>query len=274
MDELSRVATDLRHAADPVTFACEALRFIPDPWQCRVLRSTTRRGIWNCSRQSGKSVTAAIVALHGAIFRPGSLILLVSPTERQSKELFAKVMDFLKSLEVLPELEEDNKQSLKLANKSRVVSLPGSPTTVRGYSAPGLVVVDEAAFCPDALFSAVTPMLAASKGRLILISTPNGKQGFYHQAWTDEESDWEKVRVPASQCPRIAPEYLQFEKRKMGKYKFSQEYECAFVEMADALFRDADIRGMVDPDVQPLFAAGALANDRKIVPLFKKSAVA
>src|SRR6266849_4183394 len=130
---------DFAPGLDPAVFAEDRLGFRPDPWQSQVLRSPARWILLNCCRQSGKSTTTALVALHTAIYDPG-LILLVSPSLRQSKELFAKTAGFLKRLEPVEELEEDNKSSCTLANGARVVSLPGDPDTLRGYSAPKLII--------------------------------------------------------------------------------------------------------------------------------------
>jgi hypothetical protein len=92
------------------------------------------------------------------------LILLVSPSLRQSKELFAKVMGFLKGLDPAEALEEDNKSSCELASGARIVSLPGDPDTLRGFSAPKLIIKDEAALVSDAMQAALDPMLAVSNG--------------------------------------------------------------------------------------------------------------
>src|SRR5262245_64228338 len=62
--------------------------FQPDPWQARVLRSDAPAMLLLCSGQSGKSTTAAALAVRTALLRPGSLVLLLSPTLRQSGELF------------------------------------------------------------------------------------------------------------------------------------------------------------------------------------------
>ena len=112
------LALDFAHGLDPAAFAEDRLGFRPDPWQSQVLRSRARWILLNCCRQSGKSTTTALVALHTAIYDPG-LILLVSPSLRQSKELFAKTAGFLKRLEPVEELEEDNKSSCTLANGGR-----------------------------------------------------------------------------------------------------------------------------------------------------------
>ena len=120
------LSINLMQALDPVLFAREALGFLPDPWQEKVLRWSGKGLLLNCSRQSGKSTTAASLALHRAKFFPSSLVLLISPSQRQSSELFRKVQEFLKSLpaDQQPKLIEDNKLSLTLRNKSRIVSCP------------------------------------------------------------------------------------------------------------------------------------------------------
>ena len=80
---LDNVGLALCHALDAVAFAEDRLGFQPDPWQRQLLRSTAHWILLNCCRQSGKSTTTAILALHQAIYDPG-LVLLVSPSLRQS----------------------------------------------------------------------------------------------------------------------------------------------------------------------------------------------
>ena len=81
---------DLRLALDRSAFA-RALGVHPDPWQEDLLGSSSDRVLLNCSRQSGKSTMAAIIALHRALYHPGSLILCLAPALRQSQELFGKL---------------------------------------------------------------------------------------------------------------------------------------------------------------------------------------
>src|SRR5450631_762859 len=94
---MSSLAADLAMCLDPVQFSLAA-GIPPDPWQARVLRSTAPRLILNCSRQSGKSTTIATLALHTALYQAAALILLLSPGQRQSGELFRKVTDCYKAL--------------------------------------------------------------------------------------------------------------------------------------------------------------------------------
>jgi len=206
----------------------------------------------NCSRQSGKSTTASILALHRAIFYPDNLILLVSPSLRQSSELFRKVGEQIKKLHYKPKLLEDNKLSCTLNNKSRIVSLPSSEGTIRGYSGASLIIEDEASRVDDELYRAIRPMLAVSNGRLILMSTPFGKRGHFHKEWSEGEG-WEKIRIKADECPRISPEFLEEEKRSLGEWWFKQEYMCEFVETIDQVFSYQYIEKSLSDDVRPLF---------------------
>src|SRR5918997_1038667 len=108
-------ASDLAMALDPATFAC-SLGVPPDRWQKRLLRSGADRALLNCCRQSGKSTVAALLALHRALYRPGSLVLVLAPALRQSQELFTKIESFyrLSSRAVPPRAER--RLSLELEN--------------------------------------------------------------------------------------------------------------------------------------------------------------
>jgi Terminase large subunit, T4likevirus-type, N-terminal len=249
------------HKRDPVAFA-RSFGFQPDPWQTKVLRSQSKRILLNCSRQVGKSTITALVALHQAIFVPKSLTLLISKAQRQSSELFRKVQDSWDLLlrygeasglqYVEPRLIEDNRLSVEFENGSRIVSLPANSSTVRGFSSVGLIIEDEAAFVSDELYRSVRPMLAVSGGRLILLSTPFGKRGHFYEEWNSGEG-WEKIQLPATECPRISPEFLAEEKRTCGEWWFKQEYLCVFGDSVNQVFRSEDIEAALDNDVQPLF---------------------
>jgi phage terminase large subunit-like protein len=187
----------LAHGLDPALFCRERLQFDPDDWQARLLRSTARQCILNCGRQTGKSTVVAALGLHTALYKAGGLVLIIAPSQRQSRELFIKTTNFLELLEPPEATEEETKLSLVLRNGSRIVSLPGdNPRTVRGYSAPTLIIEDEAAFVSDETYDAVIPMLAASPdGRIVLMSTPYVAAGHYYAIWNGD-GDWERYEQP------------------------------------------------------------------------------
>src|SRR5438045_7819810 len=120
----------------------------------------------------------------------------------------------------------------------RVVCLPCREDTIRGSAHVDLLIIDEAARVPDDLYRAVRPMLAVSKGGLLCLSTPYGKRGFFWDAWARGEDDWLRIEIPASKCPRIAPAFLEKEKRAMGESWFRQEYCCSFEALEGLVYPD------------------------------------
>jgi len=248
------MTSPLLYALDPVLWVREALHFDPDPWQARVLESPNNL-LLNVCRQAGKSTTCGALALHRAVFYPHSLILLLSPSIRQSSELYRKITDFMKQLENPPKLEEDNKLSCAFSGTgSRIISLPGTEKTVRGFSGVDLILLDEAARIPDELHHAVRPMLAVSGGRIVMLTTPFGRRGiFFEQYVNGGIEEWERIEVPASKCPRISPAFLNEERKALGDWWYSQEYECQFRQTTDSVFNFDDIHAALSDEVVPLF---------------------
>lgn len=235
-------------ALDPVELAM-ATGVAPDPWQAHLLRSSEPRVLLNCCRQAGKSTMAATLAVHAAVFQPDSLVLLLSPSLRQSQELFKKALRAYQMVDGSAPSTTESALRLELENGSRIISLPGKEETVRGFSGVKLLIVDEASRVPSALYFAIRPMLAVSNGRLLALSTPFGTRGWWHDAWFSAES-WEHYEVPASFCPRISKEFLEEERRAMGDWWFEQEYQCRFLEGETQPFRREDIDKAFEEDVE------------------------
>ena len=85
---------NVAYQLDPVLWCRDALDYHPDEWAQRVMMSSARYVIENVSRQAGKSTMSSALAVHQAVFFDRSLILLVSPTLRQSSEILRKTMAF------------------------------------------------------------------------------------------------------------------------------------------------------------------------------------
>jgi hypothetical protein len=241
-----------RLRADPARIFREA-QMTPDPWQERLLRSPSKRMLLLCSRQAGKSQTAAGLALRAALLEAPALVLLLSPTLRQSGELFRdKVLRLYGALGRPVTAVQESALQITLANGSRIISLPGDEETIRGYSGVSLLVVDESSRVSDALYLAIRPMLAVSQGRMICLSTPFGKRGWFYEEW-EGEADWARVKITAEECPRISREFLAEEEKALGPRWYRQEYFCSFEEVIDAVFLHSDIMAALADDIPPLF---------------------
>jgi hypothetical protein len=247
------ITDDLRLALDRVAFS-EHLGVRPDVWQTNFLRSSSDRVLLNCSRQSGKSTMSAVVGLHRALYHPGSLVLCLAPALRQSQELFGKVIALYRESGRPITSTAERKLSLELQNGSRLISLPGSEKTIRGFSGAAMLIVDEASRVDNQLYWGVRPMLAVSGGSLVMLSTPFGKRGIFYDEWTSGRG-WERYEVPASQCPRIPESFLEEERGTLPSWVFRQEYECSFEETEDQVFTTDMIERAVTSEVTPLFEA-------------------
>jgi phage FluMu gp28-like protein len=122
------------------------------PYQRHALQKMLEKkySILMWSRQTGKSFVVSLFAVLRAIERKNHLVAIISPTERQSKELMEKVkrhVEFLKQVGKLTgdvEFFEDaqaNVLEVKFPNRSRIIGLPANPDGVRGLT--GDVILEE-----------------------------------------------------------------------------------------------------------------------------------
>ncbi len=145
----------------------------------------------------------------------------------------------------------DNALSLALPNGSRIVGLPGTEATVRGFSAVSMLLIDEAARVEDAVYKSLRPMLAVGNGDLWLMSTPWGQRGFFYEAWTHGGDAWERHSAAATECPRIRAEFLEEERREMG-VPGSRRSICASSWITGGMVRAGVVEGALSLD-EPLW---------------------
>ena len=225
-----------------VAFARERLGIEPDAKQCAFLASEAKEGILNCSRQWGKSTMAAVKAVHRAMTRPGSLVVVASPTEAQSAEMVMKARGMCRDMNVRVKGDGTGRPSVVLKNGSRILGLPGKAASTRGPSSVSMLILDEASRMEDSLYLALLPTLAVGEGELWLLSTPCGRRGFFYEAWALGGEEWERHWVPATECPRISAAFLEKQRRKMPPQWFQQEFMGEFVDNGTEVFD----RGLVE----------------------------
>ena len=232
-----------------VELALDRLGVAWDEGQRRLIETPRKQVMLNCTRQYGKSTVGSARALRQACEVAESLTLVVSPSERQSRMFMRKVRGFVRQMGLRVRGDGDNRISVMLPNGSRIVGVPGNEETVRGFSAVSLVMIDEAARVPDAMYEAVLPMLAVTDGDLWLLSTPRGQRGFFYEEWIKGGEDWERVTVKATECLRISAAFLEKQKKRRGDTWFRKEYLCEFVADENALFDRGKVEAMFTKEV-------------------------
>lgn len=232
-------ASAIAMSMDP-TLILKAAGLTPDNWQQQLLFGRDRQILLNCCRQSGKSTSTAAIALHQALFTPKSLVLLLSPGQRQSGELFRKVLHLYNACGRPVRSSHRTERALELENKSRIVSLPGKEETVRSFSGVSLLILDEASRVADELYYAVRPMLAVSQGRLIALSSPFGQRGWFWREYTGTGA-FARYCVTWHDCPRISADFIQEELRAMGQPWVDQEYLCLFTTLQGLVYPEFNL---------------------------------
>lgn len=238
-------------------------------WQKAVLEDPAKRICINGARQSGKSTIMSGVCCHYAKFHPKSLSVIIAPTKQQSQEDIFKIRDFMQHDRDYPELTKTGGDGeIIIENGSRILVLTASDKAARGFSAPGIVLFDEASRIDDSVLKAVIPMLTGCKdSKLYEISTPFGKKGFFFNHFMGPSTKWSRylvrggfdATVGADGLPCVVP--TQF-KPDTGRYKYyisprhldqqeqtgvletihydtrnyNQEYGCEFVSADDQAF--------------------------------------
>ena len=253
----TELAKSVVSASDPVRFHKRCLGAeLPslDAWQEDACRNTAANFLLLCGRQCGKSTWAALMAIWKVTQFDNSLVLLVSPTQRQSTELYNKCMQLFDAIghNHRPGVKRRTQTQLELFNGSKLASLPGgNPDTLRGFSKPALVIEDESAFVQDGTFRATRPMLATSKGgRHILLTTPFGRRGHFYELWQLNSPRWARFSIKSPDCPRITKEFLEGEEEALSRRSFEQEYLCAFLESALSVFPYDMIERLVDDNLR------------------------
>lgn len=195
----------------------------PLDWQEDYLRET-RNAITLKGRQVGASTAAGVIAIRRARYWPGSLCVIVSPSLKQSTEVKGRAKDGL--IRLGDRLKRDSSSEVSLYNGSRILSLPGSAKSVRGWSAD-ILVIDEAAFLDQETFLAARATVATG-GRTIVQSTPEGPFGHFFDLWEANDPSWAHFRVRSDEVPTIDKAWLAGERATMTEEEYAQEYMAEF----------------------------------------------
>lgn len=237
------LAHDLKAALDPVITFIDAFGEQPHEWQVDYLREDGNTAVLK-GRQVGATQGAAGLAIHTVRYLPDVDVVIVSPSLKQSGEITTRARAGLRQLG--ERLAADSASMLKLANGSRIISLPGTARSVRGYSAR-LLILDEAAYISDETFAAARALVATG-GRLVVQSTPADESGAYHAIVTGDDPGWARYRVPSGSVPTISPAFLESELLALGPDVYAREYACEFAKAGATLFTAARIASLILPE--------------------------
>lgn len=197
------------------------------------------------SRQCGKTVFAEIMMVE-YLCRPNTFNAYISPTFAQGKKVFAELTQLLEGTGII---KKANAQDLKIESiygaTLKFFSME-SPTSIRGNTVSGILVMDEAAFFPtqlstgeDPYYNVIFPIIKARKPKVLVISTPNGRQGMYYDLYLkafNEEKGYHQLTATIYDDDLITKEEIEELKRGYPPLAFKQEFEVEFLDNALTVF--------------------------------------
>ena len=229
------------YIADPERFAREVLDFHPDAKQSEILKTSHKRVILNWGRQCGKSTVVAAKAVHWAVTQPNSVILVLGGEERHTAGFLSKADHFLGKLGWPIRGQAGKRLSRILPNGSEILTMT-TTMGVRGNTA-SLVILDEAAYINDAVWQGMLPTLATTNGTIIVLSTPNGKTGWYYELWRGGRK-WLRSEYRADQNPRIPKAFLDEVRQLEGDSFVRQEFLCEFLEDGRTVLKRENVESL------------------------------
>lgn len=234
-----------------------AAGFGPDDWQQQLLTAPQRVCLGVTSRQAGKTSCEAAIALSAAVNNPDDdtdeVIVVACPTFRQSARLLARCRNQWRRITKLhpdadlPRIINRDPGRILFDRGLPIVAMPDNPDGLRGETAHK-IIVDEAAFVRRELWDVLTPMLAATGGGLIVLSSAGVIGTQMHDLWVDDGApDTFRIEVPWDRIPRLSPVFIESERRRMTAARFAAEYECRWSSLTNNAFDWASIdRALID----------------------------
>lgn len=176
----------------------------------------------------------------------GTYSAYISPSFSQGKKVFSELVALLQDSGLI-EKANASELTIKSVYGSYVKFFSmESPTAIRGYTISGILVMDEAAFFPiqlpsgeDPYYNVIYPIIKARKPKVLVISTPNGRQGMFYDLYLKALNKVDKYReITASIYDDELMSKEEIEKLKEGypPLAFAQEFEVKFLDNALTVF--------------------------------------
>lgn len=237
-DALHDWCVGLERDLDPVARLSHWIGHEPDPWQVEAFTTQASEIALRVGRQAGKTSVLAARAVE-ELHVPDSLTICVAPAERQAKIIAREIGQQLRRTDLV--ITRSTLTELEMSNGARVVALPSTSDTIRGYPSVSLLIIDECAFLQgenggEDLISGVLPMLTKD-GQVFFSSTPAGKNNYFARLFLDAKpgDGIHRIVVRGTDIPRLA-EKVERMRRTLSATKFRQEIEVEMLADGQAYF--------------------------------------
>lgn len=197
------------------------------------------------SRQCGKTVFSEIMLIE-YLCKPNTFNVYISPSFSQGRKVYTEIYTLLQPSGII---KKANATELKIetiyGSTLKFFSME-SATAIRGTTCSGILVLDECAFFPIVLstgeepfWNIIYPITKARKPKILCISTPNGKQGIFHDLYLmaiNGEKGYKEISATIYDDELISPEEIEALKKNYPPLAWKQEFEVEFLSNALTVF--------------------------------------
>ena len=197
------------------------------------------------SRQCGKTVFAEIMMLE-YLCKPKTFNAYISPTFSQGKKVFAELTQILEPTGIIKKANGADLKIESIYGSTLKFFSMESPTAIRGNTVSGILVLDEAAFFPqqlsdgsDPYYNVIFPIIKARKPKVLVISTPNGRQGLYYDLYMNafnKEKGYYELSATIYDDDLISKSEIEELKKNYPPLAWQQEFEVKFLDNALTVF--------------------------------------
>lgn len=196
------------------------------------------------SRQCGKTVFAEIMLIE-YLCKP-LFSAYISPSYAQGKKVYSELVTMLEPTGIIKKANGSDLRIETIYGGTLKFMTMESPTSIRGNTVSGILVLDEAAFFPsqltngeDPYFNVIFPIIKARKPKVLVISTPNGKTGFYYDLYLkalNGEKGYREITATIYDDEHITPEEVEELRKGYPPLAWAQEFEVKFLDNALTVF--------------------------------------
>lgn len=223
------------------------LSYRPHPKQEALHLCPVRHRIVDWGRQTGKSHAAAVEALLAAIGtddRPNPRVWIVAPKYDQAREIWNHIRAYVATTP-LGEWKEsltNNPMRLVLTGAGSIdCKSADDPDGLRGTPLDAVVLEEAALIDEYTIQNVILPSFTVTRGRLLAISTPKGRNWFYQWYLRGQdplEPNVASFHATSYDNPHADMEYIDWAKANMTEPAFRQEFLAEFVDTDAAVFRN------------------------------------
>lgn len=197
------------------------------------------------SRQCGKTVFAEIMMIE-YLCKGATFSAYISPTFAQGKKVYAELVNLLEGTGIIKKANASDLRIESVYGSALKFFSMESPTSIRGVTVSGILVMDEAAFFPvqlsdgsDPYYNVIFPIIKARHPKVLVISTPNGRQGMYYDLYLkafNGEAHYREISASIYDDDLISKEEIEDLKKGYPPLAFAQEFEVQFLDNALTVF--------------------------------------